>query len=82
MGIIVRTSKKFKFFIPGCMSYMEFYGTDENDARETARSWFGVKRLPRGTFVEPYDHKSAEFIRKSNEQLVKGTGLCSTDLYF
>lgn len=78
----MRASKKFKFFILGCMSYMEFYGTDEKDARDAARSWLGVKRLPRGTFVEPYDQKSAEFIRKSNEQLVKGTGLFTTDLYF
>lgn len=81
LEIIMHANKKFKFFIPGIVGYMEFYGENERDAREAARSWLGVKRLPRDTFVEPYNHKSAEFIRKSNEQLVKGTGLCTTDLY-
>lgn len=74
-------SDKFTFFIPGNGFTMEFYGKDEKEARESAREWLGVKRLPDGTFVEPYNHKSTEFIRKSNRELVKGTGLCTTDLY-
>lgn len=80
-GDTMKMEKKFKFFVPGIVGYMQFYGEDERAAREAARSWLAVKRLPSNTFVEPYDHKSAEFIRKSNEQLVKGTGLCTTDLY-
>lgn len=74
-------AKKFSFFFPGSCFPAEFYGKDEASAREAARSWLGVKRLPRGTFVEPYNYKSAEFIRKSNQRMVEGTGLATTDLY-
>ncbi len=77
----MRDTKMFTFFVPGHSFTMEFYGENERKAREAAREWLGMKKLPSGTFVEPYNHKSAEFISKSNKELVKGTGLCTTDLY-
>ena len=43
--------KKYFFLFPGDVYALEFYGHNEREAREAARNWLGVNRLPNGTEV-------------------------------
>ena len=61
--------KKYNFYFPNDFYVAEFYGDNEQEARENARKWLGKSRLPKGTGVELSDPESEQIIRESNERM-------------
>lgn len=43
--------KRYYIHVPGWVYAANFYGRNEREARQAAREWLGVSRLPRGTAV-------------------------------
>ncbi len=76
----MHANKKFTVWIGG-NKRMDTIASSKREALQDARDWLGVKRLPEGTCVLAYEPGYFEKIAEENLRLVKGTGLCTTDLY-
>jgi hypothetical protein len=76
--------RKYKVWI-GASWIFETYAHNEREARENAREWLGVKRLPNDTFVEVANPQEERRMLKHNEAVNRevlraNPWLCSTDL--
>lgn len=72
--------KKYQVWVGGSR-LIDVKAFSEREARESVRIYLGVKRLPNDTGVcqIPWDYYDKMI--EHNRALIKGTGLCLTDLY-
>lgn len=75
-----RGKRKYTVWIGGNQR-MDTQESSKASALQNARNRLGVKRLPEGTCAIAYEPGYFEKIADENRRLVKGTGLCTTDLY-
>ncbi|MDW7726824.1 MAG: hypothetical protein SCH70_06860 [Candidatus Methanoperedens sp.] len=75
-----RKFKKFQVWIGGSR-LMDVEAPSEKAARKYARNSLGVERLPKDTCVCEIPLDYYDGMIKNNREMVKGTSLCTTDLY-
>lgn len=47
----MKLMRRYWVHVPGWVYSIHFYGRNEREARQAAREWLGVKKLPAGTAV-------------------------------
>jgi len=76
-------SRKFKTFQVwiGGSQLLDIEAPSKKAAKSYARSRLGVERLPKDTCVCEIPPDYYNSMIENNRRMVKGTGLCTTDLY-
>jgi hypothetical protein len=75
-----RQLKKYQVWLGGSR-LVDVEASSEQEARESVRKSFGMKRLPNDTCVCQTPWNYYDKMIENNRESIKGTGLCLTDLY-